>query len=252
MTELRELEAAIHHHLVRGIIDDGFAPNVVKLQELVSAEPGSVAEALRRLECKFTVSCSPAKITCFAVVQNDKMNRYRAKDPRSRGVHSAALHDHAWDRRDRRRSIRDLARGAGRLRVALAAAHCRRSGSRTLRRRDRAHRHHDDGCRQGERRDIAKTGPSGQRRRSQGGYDPGRLSLVEPGLRRRDAREGWPQHHRGQRLATFGRSLGLRDHGGEGSGTSRPSAARHLSRNRGGAATPTKWASVPCSPYPNC
>jgi hypothetical protein len=50
MTELRELEAAIHHHLVRGIIDDGFAPNVVKLQELVSAEPGSVAEALRRLE----------------------------------------------------------------------------------------------------------------------------------------------------------------------------------------------------------
>jgi hypothetical protein len=57
MTELRELEAAIHHHLVRGIIDDGFAPNVVKLQELVSAEPGSVAEALRRLEASHSIVC---------------------------------------------------------------------------------------------------------------------------------------------------------------------------------------------------
>lgn len=59
MAELRELEAAIHHHLMRGIIDDGCAPNLVTLQELVSAEPGSVAEALKRLEASHSIVCHP-------------------------------------------------------------------------------------------------------------------------------------------------------------------------------------------------
>jgi hypothetical protein len=48
MTEEGKLESAIHHHLMRGLIDNGFAPDIARLQELVAAEPASVAAALKR------------------------------------------------------------------------------------------------------------------------------------------------------------------------------------------------------------
>ena len=59
MTEERKLESAIHHHLMRGLIDNGFAPDIARLQELVAAEPESVAAALKRLEASHSVVCHP-------------------------------------------------------------------------------------------------------------------------------------------------------------------------------------------------
>ena len=50
--ERRKLESAI-------LIDDGFAPDIARLQELVAAEPTSVAEALKRLEASHGVVCHP-------------------------------------------------------------------------------------------------------------------------------------------------------------------------------------------------
>jgi hypothetical protein len=59
MTEEGGLDSAIHYHLVRGLIDDGFAPNIARLQELVATEPASVLEALKRLEASHSVVCHP-------------------------------------------------------------------------------------------------------------------------------------------------------------------------------------------------
>jgi hypothetical protein len=47
MIEARKLEAVIHHYLLRGLIDDGFVPDISRLQELVAIEAASVREALR-------------------------------------------------------------------------------------------------------------------------------------------------------------------------------------------------------------
>ncbi len=59
VTEERRLDSAIHYHLVRGLIDDGFAPDVTKLPELVAADGASVAEALKRLEVSHSLVCHP-------------------------------------------------------------------------------------------------------------------------------------------------------------------------------------------------
>ena len=47
MTEEGKLESAIHHHLIRGLIDNGFAPDIARLQELVAAEPVSTVLPFR-------------------------------------------------------------------------------------------------------------------------------------------------------------------------------------------------------------
>jgi Alkylmercury lyase len=67
MTEERRLDSAIHHHLVRGLIDDGFAPDIARLQELVAAEPASVAEALKRLEANHSVVYHPGRAAPWVI-----------------------------------------------------------------------------------------------------------------------------------------------------------------------------------------
>jgi hypothetical protein len=59
MNEERSLDSAIHYHLVRGLIDDGFAPSIARLQELVATELPSVLEALKRLEASHSIVCHP-------------------------------------------------------------------------------------------------------------------------------------------------------------------------------------------------
>ena len=59
MTEERKLESTIHHYLVRGLIDDGFAPDIARLQELVATERALVAEALKGLEASHSIVCQP-------------------------------------------------------------------------------------------------------------------------------------------------------------------------------------------------
>jgi Alkylmercury lyase len=59
MNEERRLDSAIHYYLVRGLIDDGFAPDIAKLQEMVAADAASVAEALKQLEASHSLLCHP-------------------------------------------------------------------------------------------------------------------------------------------------------------------------------------------------
>jgi hypothetical protein len=59
MNEERRLDSAIHYYLVRGLIDDGFAPDSAKLQELVAADAATVAEAFKRLEASHSLICHP-------------------------------------------------------------------------------------------------------------------------------------------------------------------------------------------------
>ncbi len=58
--------------------------------------------------------------------------------PVARRPSQRRLHVDARDRRDRRRALQDLARGAGRFRAPVAAAHRGRAGRRPLRGRDRS------------------------------------------------------------------------------------------------------------------
>lgn len=44
---------------MRGLIDDGFAPDIARLEELVAAEPASVVETLKRLETSHSIICHP-------------------------------------------------------------------------------------------------------------------------------------------------------------------------------------------------
>ena len=59
MIEQSKLESAIHHYLVRGLIDDGFAPDIARLQELVKVDAAPVREVLKRLEASH--SCHARK-----------------------------------------------------------------------------------------------------------------------------------------------------------------------------------------------
>jgi len=67
MVEESKLQSAIHHHLIRGLIDNGFAPDIARLQELVSAEPASVAAALKRLEANHSVVCHPHHVAPWVI-----------------------------------------------------------------------------------------------------------------------------------------------------------------------------------------
>lgn len=47
MNEERRLDSAIHYYLVRCLIDDGFAPDSAKLQELVAADAATVGRSVQ-------------------------------------------------------------------------------------------------------------------------------------------------------------------------------------------------------------
>jgi Alkylmercury lyase len=66
-TQDGQLESAIHYHLVRGLIDEGFAPDRVRLQQLVHAEPAAVAQALKRLEASHSLVCHPGDGTPWVI-----------------------------------------------------------------------------------------------------------------------------------------------------------------------------------------
>ena len=57
----------------------------------------------------------------ISLVQNDKMNSFRAQDPWLLAQSRRRLHVDARDRRNRRGALQDLARAAGRIRAPVAA-----------------------------------------------------------------------------------------------------------------------------------
>lgn len=59
MIDQGRLESAIHHYLVRGLIDDGFAPDIERLQQLVAADSASARAAVTRLEASHSIVCHP-------------------------------------------------------------------------------------------------------------------------------------------------------------------------------------------------
>lgn len=59
MLDQKKLQSAIHHHLIRGLIEDGFTPDMDKLQKLVAAEQTSIVEALKGLEQSHSLVCHP-------------------------------------------------------------------------------------------------------------------------------------------------------------------------------------------------
>ena len=61
MTEDKWLDSTIHYYLVRGLIDDGFAPDIAKLKKLVAADEASVVEGLKRLEGSHSLVCHPGQ-----------------------------------------------------------------------------------------------------------------------------------------------------------------------------------------------
>src|SRR6476660_5417554 len=67
MTELGQLESTIHHYLVRGLIDDGFAPDIGKLQESLAVDASSVKEALKRLEASHRIVCHPGRAAPWGI-----------------------------------------------------------------------------------------------------------------------------------------------------------------------------------------
>jgi hypothetical protein len=67
MTELGKLGSTIHHYLVRGLIDDGFAPDIGKLQELLEVDASTVKEALKRLEASHSIVCHPGRAVPWVI-----------------------------------------------------------------------------------------------------------------------------------------------------------------------------------------
>src|SRR5260370_24064902 len=67
MTELGKLGSTIHHYLVRGLIDDGFAPDIGKLQELLEVDASTVKEALKRLEASHSIVCHPGRTVPWVI-----------------------------------------------------------------------------------------------------------------------------------------------------------------------------------------
>jgi len=59
MSTATRLDAQIHHHIVRGLIDEGRAPGLVALSELVGAGMEAIVAALRHLEANHGIVCHP-------------------------------------------------------------------------------------------------------------------------------------------------------------------------------------------------
>lgn len=67
MLDQRTLQAAIHHQLIRGLIDDGFTPDIIKLKRLVAAEPASIAEAFKGLEESHSIVFHPGTTSPWVI-----------------------------------------------------------------------------------------------------------------------------------------------------------------------------------------
>ena len=116
----------------------------------------------------------------ISLVQNDKMNRYRAQDPwlvEHRDDLYMSMLETAEIVAERYQVTRAA---AGRIRAAVAATHRRRAGGRPLRRRDRAHGHRDEGRRQGDRRRVRQADHAEARRRAARRHDLAGLSALKP------------------------------------------------------------------------
>ena len=188
-------------------------------------------------------------VESVSFVQGDKMVRTRGDDPELMRARARALHDDDRDRRDRRRTLQHLARGAGRIRAALAAAHRRGAAGRPLRRRDRAAAVGHVGDRPRHRREIGTRRHARQGRRQPAGYLARGPRGAEAGVQGRAAGEGGPLHHRRQRLATVGRRLGRGADGGEGGRAPRPARrSASIAASRSPAAPRTRWGSARSSP----
>ena len=109
--------------------------------------------------------------------------------PMARGASRRALHVDAGDRRNRRGALRHLARGAGRLFAAIAAAHRRRAGGGTLRcgNRTAPERHESRG--QDDRRDQRQGSQAQAGRRQSRRHDARRSRRAEAGVRGRPTAE---------------------------------------------------------------
>src|SRR5215468_9414197 len=67
MIEQSKLEAAIHHYLVRGLIDHGFAPDIGTLQKMVKADATTVRNGLKRLEASHSLVCHPGSASPWVI-----------------------------------------------------------------------------------------------------------------------------------------------------------------------------------------
>ena len=190
----------------------------------------------------------------ISLVQNDKSNRYRGAGRLARGASRRRLHVDAGDRRDRRRALQDLARAAGRICAAVAAAHRRRSGGRTVRRRDRPAADHDESRRQGDRRTSDKHVTLKHDEGIRADTTLAGLAALKPvfagGIRKMGP---GAIHHRRQRLAALRRRQRLRADGGEAREPAQPRRrSASIAASRSPAAIPTRWASARCSPCRSC
>ena len=172
-------------------------------------------------------------VESISLVQNDKMNRFRAADPwlvknlpqiYMTMIETAEI---VADRYGVSREAQDQYSLQSQQRTATGA------GRRALRRRDRAADLDDDRHRQGNRRDLGE-GSHAQARRRQPPEDHARRpASAAAGVQRRAADQGRPLHHRRQRLAAVRRRRGVGADGSEGSREARAQAARRVSRHDG-------------------
>ena len=192
-------------------------------------------------------------VESISLVQNDKMNRFRAADPwlvknlpqiYMTMIETAEI---VAERYGVSREAQD------RIFAAIAAAHGTGTSRGALRRRDRAAHLDDDRHRQGDRRDLGE-GSHAQARRGQPAEDHARGPAGPAArLQRRAADQGRTLHHGRQRFAAVGRRRGVGADGSEGSREARPQAARRVSRHDGRRrAIRTRWASARCSRCRSC
>ena len=169
----------------------------------------------------------------ISLVQNDKMNRYRAQDPwlvEHRDDLYMTMIETAEIVAERYQVTR---RKTGRVCVAIAAKNRGGASRRPLRRRDRALPTRDEGRRQGDRGRLGQAGQFEAGRRRARRHDLGWPRGAEAGVGRRAAGQGGLVHHRGQRFATVRRGQRLRVDGGQARQPAQPRAARDLSRHCG-------------------
>ena len=61
------LDTKLHYHIVRQLIDDGFAPSPSKLGQLTGVDSEAVAVALKRLEQSHSIVCHPGTAALWVV-----------------------------------------------------------------------------------------------------------------------------------------------------------------------------------------
>ena len=149
----------------------------------------------------------------ISLVQNDKMNRYRAQDP--------WLVEHRDDLYMTMIETAEIVAERYQVTRERQDEYALQSQQRTaaapsrwpLRRRDRALAHRDEGRGQGDRRRLGQADHFKAGRRASRRHDPARPRGAEAGVRRRAAGQGGLVHHRRQRLAIVRRRQRLRTDG---------------------------------------